>query len=58
MKRIKFRSLHLLYNATQDGFSSRHFHALSDGSGAALVLVRSVDVCVFGGYTPSVSFFM
>jgi hypothetical protein len=53
VKWINFHSLSLLYSATRDGFSSKAFHGRCDGSGATLVLVRSVAGHVFGGYTPT-----
>lgn len=41
----------LLYRATQDGFSSNDFHNKCDGHANTLVIIRTTDSYVFGGYT-------
>ena len=43
--------LRLLYRASIDGFSARSFHSKCDGFQKTLVIVKSEDFSVFGGYT-------
>jgi len=40
-----------LYQATKDGWSSAKFHALCDGKGPTVVLVKLTNKHVFGAYT-------
>jgi hypothetical protein len=53
MKLCEFR-LHsefkLIYRGTRDGFEVANFHYKCDGVGRTLILVRSLNGCVFGGY--------
>jgi hypothetical protein len=46
------RRMGLLYRGTRDGFGASDFHRLCDNKGATVVLVRSSEGWVFGGYTP------
>ena len=43
--------LHLLYRATQDGFSASDFHSHCDNHGPTLSLVKSENLQVMGGFT-------
>ncbi|PRP81189.1 hypothetical protein PROFUN_02023 [Planoprotostelium fungivorum] len=39
-----------LYKATQDGFESKSFHSYCDGKGPTVVVVRTHNDSLFGGY--------
>ena len=41
----------LLYRATKDGFTSSRFHLKCDNTPNTLVIIKSTDGNVFGGYT-------
>ena len=41
----------LLYRASRDGAMPSAFHTKCDNKGATLVLIRSTNGCVFGGYS-------
>jgi hypothetical protein len=41
----------LLYRATQDGFEATHFHSKCDNKPNTLVIIKSENGNVFGGYT-------
>jgi hypothetical protein len=41
----------LIYRGTRDGFEVQNFHLKCDGVARTLILVKSVNGCVFGGYT-------
>ena len=42
----------LMYRATRDGYASSTFHSLCDHIGATLVIIRSSNGYIFGGYNP------
>ena len=42
----------LLYRKTKDGSSYEKFHKLCDKQGATIVLIKSTEDLIFGGYTP------
>eukprot|EP00979_Chaetoceros_neogracilis_P012637 scaffold3389_cov188-Chaetoceros_neogracile.AAC.12 len=41
----------LLYRASRDGWTAADFHAICDGKGATIVVAKSSDGYIFGGYT-------
>jgi len=41
----------LLYRASRDGWTAADFHLMCDGKGATIVVVKSSDGYIFGGYT-------
>ena len=41
------------YQATTDGFSAQSFHARCDGAARLVVLIRSADGWIFGGFSTS-----
>ena len=41
----------LLFRASRDGFSSQAFHQTCDGKGPTVVLAKSIEGHLFGGYT-------
>lgn len=41
----------LMYRATRDGFSASNFHLKCDNKPNSLVIIKSADGSVFGGYT-------
>ena len=41
----------LLFRASRDGFSSQAFHQKCDGKGPTVVLAKSIEGHLFGGYT-------
>jgi len=41
----------LLYKASRDGFDPSQFHKGCDEKGATLVLIKSTEGCLFGGYS-------
>lgn len=41
----------LLYRSTRDGFKASQFHALVDGKGPTISIVKSTKNFVAGGYT-------
>lgn len=43
----------LLYSAVRDGFGAAQFHQKCDNKGATIVIAKSTNGCVFGGYTPT-----
>jgi len=45
------RELELLYRATENGFEATSFHSKCNNQGASLVIVKSTDENIFGGYT-------
>jgi len=48
---IDHKELTLLYKATEDSFAAISFHSKCNNKGACLVIVKSTDGSVFGGYT-------
>lgn len=44
----------LVYQGSRDGFSARDFHARCDGLANTLVLIKSKNGNVFGGYTEAI----
>ncbi|CAF1044290.1 unnamed protein product [Rotaria magnacalcarata] len=44
------QSWKLIYKATRDGFEGRIFHGLCDNQGPTIVIIRSSDGYLFGGY--------
>jgi len=48
---LDHRELELLYRASDDGFVASSFHSKCNGKGACLVIVKSTDGNIFGGYT-------
>ena len=49
IKNIK--NISLLYRGSRDGFKSSVFHELCDQKGETLVIIKSTDNYIFGGYT-------
>ena len=49
---LEDRKLKLAYSGSRDGFSYREFHKRLDAQGPAVVLCRTTDGSVFGGYNP------
>jgi hypothetical protein len=41
----------LLYRGSEDGFTSQMFHQKCDDQGSTLVIVKSKEGFVFGGFT-------
>ncbi len=41
----------LIYRATVDGFSAANFHSKCDGKSNTLTIIKSMNSCIFGGYT-------
>jgi len=50
---LETRELTLAYDANRDGWDAKAFHKKVDKKGPAVVLCRSVDGGVFGGYNPT-----
>lgn len=40
----------LLYRGSRDGFTHKAFHSLCDNQGPTIILIRSSQEQVFGGY--------
>ena len=49
---LEKRELKLAYSGNRDGFSAKKFHAKLDAQGPCVVLCKTVDGDVFGGYNP------
>ena len=47
---LPIRDCELLFRGSRDGFASQQFHSKCDNKGPTLVLVRSVEGAVFGGF--------
>ena len=41
----------LLYRASEHGYTAKSFHECCDDQGPTLVLIKSSEGCIFGGYT-------
>jgi hypothetical protein len=41
-----------LYKATKDGFSAQTFHSMCDNKGETIVVIKSTNGNIFGGYNP------
>ena len=41
----------LIYRASKDGFTAKSFHTKVDNAGAVIVIIKSKNGNVFGGYT-------
>jgi len=41
----------LIYRASRDGFTAKHFHKLCDDYGPTMTVIRSQNGCIFGGFT-------
>ena len=41
----------LIYRASEHGYSASSFHDYCDDKGPSLVIIKSSDSCIFGGYT-------
>ncbi|XP_065837944.1 uncharacterized protein [Oscarella lobularis] len=41
----------LIYRGTRDGFSASSFHTFCDNKGRTITLIKSVEDCIFGGYS-------
>ena len=52
VKPKKLKETKLLYRKTKDGSSYEKFHKLCDKQGATIVLIKSTEDLIFGGYTP------
>jgi len=48
---IDHKDLELLYKASEDGFAATSFHTKCNNKGACLVIVKSSEGDIFGGYT-------
>ncbi|KAJ5076193.1 pep-cterm sorting domain-containing protein [Anaeramoeba ignava] len=48
---IFFQSIKLGFSAKRNGFSCVKFHEICDGKGKTLVVIKSKDGFIFGGYT-------
>ena len=44
-------NISLLYRGSRDGFKASDFHRLCDNKGETLVIIKSTDNYIFGGYT-------
>ena len=49
---LERRPLVLAYDANKDGWTAQAFHAKMDRKGPSVVLCRTIDGAVFGGYNP------
>jgi len=49
---LESRELQLVYDANLQGWDSRTFHAAVDGKGAAIVVIKTSDGRICGGYNP------
>ena len=49
---LRDRRLKLAFSSKRDGFSSQSFHKKVDAQGPGVVLVRTVDGVICGGYNP------
>ena len=49
---LERRDLNLAYSGNRDGWSAKKFHAKLDGQGPCVVLCKTTDGDVFGGYNP------
>ena len=49
---LESRALQVIYIANQNGWNSRAFHGAVDGKGAAVVLAKTRDGMICGGYNP------
>ena len=49
---LRDRKLKLAYSSKRDGFSSQSFHKKVDAQGPGIVLVRTIDGVICGGYNP------
>jgi len=47
----KYTNTQLLYRATRDGFDSSAFHRLCDNKGPTVVIIKTKDDRIIGGYT-------
>ena len=41
----------MIYRASEHGYSASSFHDYCDDKGPSLVIIKSSDSCIFGGYT-------
>ena len=41
----------LIYRASEHGYTAKSFHEYCDDKGPTLVVIKSTNGCVFGGYT-------
>ena len=48
---MNLTNISLLYRGSRDGFKSSDFHKLCDNQGETLVIIKSTDNYIFGGYT-------
>ena len=48
---MSLKNISLLYRGSRDGFKSSDFHRLCDNQGETLVIIKSTDNYIFGGYT-------
>ena len=46
-----FNNISLLYRGSRDGFEARKFHSKCDMKGRTLVIIKSKDGYIFGGYS-------
>jgi len=49
---VKQKEWKLLYKATRDNFTGQSFHQKCDGKGNTVVVVKSANGNIFGGYSP------
>jgi len=48
---VKYQQWKLLYKATRDGFTASTFHELCDDKGSTMVIIKSSEGWLFGGFT-------
>jgi hypothetical protein len=46
-----YQKWNLIYRASQDGFEARDFHSKCDNKSDTLIVIKSTNVNIFGGYT-------
>ena len=51
LKLPNIKQFNLLFRASEHGFSAQKFHSLCDNKGATIVIIKSKNGNVFGGYT-------
>ena len=49
--KFKNQKWKLIYRATRDGFKGEDFHNKCDGKSNTLTVIRTINQCIFGGFT-------